>query len=208
MFGLCKMQNKYELILASGSPRRKELLAYLNIPFKIIVSDIDENIKEKDPQKLVRKLSILKGSAVFDKVKCDNPLIVSADTIVVLDNKVLGKPKDINEAKETLLLLSGKTHKVITGVSILTKNMSFNFTQTTYVDFYEIENRELNNYLESKDSLDKAGAYGIQGKAQIFIKGINGSYSNVVGFPVAEFIIELKKKLKTNKLQDAFILQL
>lgn len=191
-------QNKLQLILASASPRRKELLSYLNINYKIIVSDIDETSTEKDPSKLVENLAYQKMTAV--KSKLDNDFcIISADTIVVYQNEVLGKPKCREEAKSMLDKLSGTVHQVYTGVTIATKDRTVSFHECTNVSFNHIDSDLLEAYLDSGDSLDKAGGYGIQGSAVAFVKKVDGCYANVVGLPVNRLINELDRFFKTEQ---------
>jgi len=199
------MNKKYNLILASQSPRRKELLSWLNIPFEIIPSKIDEETDYKLPNEMAMDLAGVKGKDIFnicsknpEMGKTYFPIVVSADTLVSLDEKVLGKPQSLSDAKDMLMLLSGKKHKVTTGVYIkLYTNQNEAIKERTFyvetvVEFSKITSDLLEDYLKTKDSLDKAGAYGIQNQAQTFIKNLNGSYSNVVGFPLHEFIEEIK----------------
>ena len=189
--------NKYKLILGSQSPRRKELLAWLNIPFKIITADLDEISNESDPSEVAMDIAHQKGRAVFSKLdKTENGFVISSDTIVVLNDKIYGKPKDREHAKQILAELSDETHLVITGVSFifideLGKTREHKFYDQTEVTFKEIDDELMENYLNTGDSLDKAGAYGIQGPSLTFISRVNGSYSNVVGFPLDKIIDEL-----------------
>lgn len=189
---------KYTLILGSQSPRRKELLSWLNVPFKIVTADLDEVSREKDPVEVALDLASQKAHAVFEKVQNENlPFVIASDTIVVLDEKIYGKPKDKAEARSILYELSDKTHLVITGVSFLFKDSSsgrvkeHRFYDSTEVTFNEITGELMDNYIATGDSLDKAGAYGIQGPSLTFISRVNGSYSNVVGFPLDKVVIEL-----------------
>lgn len=183
---------KYQLILASQSPRRKELLGWLNIPFEIRPADIDEEIDERDPQKMVETLALAKAQATLAISPEANPLIIASDTTVFLGQTIFSKPSDRQHARKILLELSGQTHTVFTAVSILTRERSYSFSVATKVTFQKITEDLMAPYLESGDSLDKAGAYGIQGMGLTFVKSVEGSYSNVVGFPLAEFIDELK----------------
>lgn len=192
--------SKIKLILASGSPRRKELLGHLNLPFEIITSHVPEESSETDPVKFALEIARIKGEAVFNDLKVSRPhenfLVISADTIVCLEGKILGKPKDVNEARDYLNQLSGRTHSVFTAVAVrLSKDGatdSFSFVDESQVTFENIDDSLMNNYLSTGDSLDKAGAYGIQGPSLTFISRVQGSYSNVVGFPLSRFIIETK----------------
>lgn len=196
---------KYTLILASKSPRREELLSLVKIPFEISAAKINEKSHFTDPVKIAQDIAKQKGVAVYKEMekrknfkKSFFPLIVAADTIVSLKDKVFGKPKNITEAEDMLLELSGKKHQVTTGVylalvDIDNKNFRENsFYTTTSVQFTSITQDLLGDYLARNDSLDKAGAYGIQSGALTFVSQIQGSYSNVVGFPLSDFIFELK----------------
>lgn len=189
---------KYTLILGSQSPRRKELLSWLNVPFKIVTADLAEVSRERDPVEVALDLASQKAHAVFEKVQNENlPFVIASDTIVVLDEKIYGKPKDKAEARSILYELSDKTHLVITGVSFLFKDSSsgrmkeHRFYDSTEVTFNEITGELMDNYIATGDSLDKAGAYGIQGPSLTFISRVNGSYSNVVGFPLDKVVTEL-----------------
>lgn len=196
---------KYSLILGSQSPRRKELLGWMKVPFEIICSDADESSNIEDPREMVEAIALRKAKAVFELCatkegfgKTFFPLVVTADTIVCLNKVVYGKPKDVNDARRMLRELSGKDHKVLTGVTILALNPENNkikervFSCATHVVFDHITDDILENYLASGESLDKAGSYGIQGQTLTFISHLEGSYSNVVGFPLSHFIDELK----------------
>ena len=197
--------SKIKLILASGSPRRKELLGHLNLPFEIITSHVPEGSSETDPVKFALEIARLKGEAVFNELLISRPLenflVISADTIVCLDGKILGKPKDAHEARSFLSELSGRTHSVFTAVAVkLVRDRasdSFSFVDESQVSFENIDESLMNNYLNTGDSLDKAGAYGIQGPSLTFISQVHGSYSNVVGFPLSRFIIETKDFLSS-----------
>ena len=188
---------KYNLVLGSQSPRRKELLSWLKIPFTIRTADLDEVSNQTDPSQIAQDLASQKAQAV--KTKCsdiENPFIVASDTIVVLDGKIYNKPKDRNEARQILSELSDRTHFVMTGVSFLFKDEDGKwrehlFFDCTEVTFNEITHELMEAYLDTGDSLDKAGAYGIQGPSLTFISKVNGSYSNVVGFPLDKVVGEL-----------------
>lgn len=187
--------SKLKLVLASGSPRRKELLASSFLKFDILVSDIEENSNEVLPHDIAMDLAFQKASAIAKSLKDPSKVILGADTIVVFENEILGKPIDKSDAKLILQKLSGKTHIVYTGVSISCGDKHVSFYEETHVTFRTITSDLLDLYLETGDSLDKAGAYGIQGAGLSFIEKINGSYSNVVGLPIDKVIIELKKIL-------------
>lgn len=195
---------KYKLILASQSPRRKELLGFLNIPFTILPSEIDENSESTDPVIFSQEIALAKAIHIKTQNSndIDNAVIVSADTIVVIDQKILGKPKGIGDAKAMLLELSGREHSVFTSVALLFKNNKKVFTVETKVTFDKISSSLLDNYLKTNDSLDKAGSYGIQGEALTFISKVDGSYSNVVGFPLSHFVSELSDFLSLDLEKD------
>lgn len=179
-----------KIILASASPRRKELLTLAGIDFTVQQADIEEKIApDLKPFEVVEQLAFQKASAVAEKSK--DCIVIGSDTVVSLDNKILGKPKSENEAKEMLKLLSGKTHKVYTGVAIISDEKNVSFYEETEVEFYELTDREIADYVATGEPMDKAGAYGIQGKGCVLIKRINGDYFNVVGLPVARLYREL-----------------
>ncbi|NOT78749.1 MAG: septum formation protein Maf [Bacteriovoracaceae bacterium] len=189
---------KYQLILGSQSPRRKELLSWLNIPFKIVTADLAEISEEEDSEKIAMDLASQKAHAVWEQLPgTQECFVMASDTIVVLDGKLYGKPSSKDDARRILKELSGKTHEVITGVSFLFKNFETNkirehlFFDSTEVEFNEISKDLLESYIATGDSFDKAGAYGIQGPSLTFISKINGSYSNVVGFPLNKIVSEL-----------------
>ncbi len=186
---------KYNVILASKSPRRKELLEMLDIPFEIHTKDgIDETYPEDLPaEKVAEYLSRLKGNAYAADIR-DNELYITADTVVILDSKIYGKPKDEEDAIEMLMTLQGRTHKVVTGVTITTKNSMESFSTQTGVTFAEISREEAALYVRKYKPLDKAGAYGIQewiGCAAV--AGIDGSFYNVMGLPVHQLYKVLKE---------------
>ena len=170
------------LILASQSPRRKKLLAHLNMPFTIRVADIDEAMDPaKPPAEEVARVSLAKALAVPRE---ETDVVIAADTIVVLDGRVLGKPADKAEARAMLTALSGKTHQVMTGVTVLQGNKSRTHTEITEVFFRPLSQKEIDRYVESGEPMDKAGAYGIQGGASLFVEKLHGDYYNVMGLPV------------------------
>jgi septum formation protein len=186
---------KYNLVLGSQSPRRKELLKATFLNYSIETSDIEEKSDKQIISDFVMDLAFIKAEDVFNKCvsKIENPLVLGADTIVVIDGKVLGKPKSREEAKEMLKLLSNSKHEVLTGVSLISKDKKVNFYDKTTVEFENITDDLMELYLDTEESMDKAGAYGIQAYALAFIKGIEGSYSNVVGLPTNLVIQKLKE---------------
>ncbi len=169
-------------ILASSSPRRKELLQHIVDAFEIIVPDVDENIDKPDPEKLVLDLSRLKAEAISKDFEQKDAIIIAADTIVVHDDKVLGKPKDYDEAFETLEHLSGVSHFVYTGVCIKYNETDIRFCEKTKVHFRELSDEEIKTYIETMKPYDKAGSYGIQ--ESDFCIELEGLYSNVMGLPI------------------------
>ncbi|MDP4084558.1 MAG: Maf family protein [Bacillota bacterium] len=183
------MQN---LILASSSPRRKELLENLQLSFNILSSDVDESFDPKlPPEEVVMELADRKAKVIFK----ENPdaCVIGSDTIVVLDGKILGKPKNEEDAVSMLQMLSGRQHDVYTGVSILSKERSSLFFEKTEVSFWELTVEEIKAYVRSGEPFDKAGAYGIQQFGSMLVKKINGDYFAVVGLPVSRTIRELRK---------------
>ena len=189
-----------KFILASKSPRRKEILNKLNFNFKVIPSNIDEsNIDIKiNPIDYCMQLAELKAHAI--SLKYSDHTIIGADTIVVIKNTILNKPKNFQEAFNMLKKLSDNTHQVITGVSIQNKalNIKFTFHDKTDVTFYQLTDNEITEYIKNYNPMDKSGSYGIQDGSAIFVKKIIGSYDNIVGFPISKFYHFLKK-LKLDK---------
>ena len=176
------MSSEAVLILASGSPRRKELLSNFNIPFQIIVPDTEENCVGK-AREVVRVLALEKGKVVFDLHK--EAYVLSADTLVSMDEVVMGKPQDAQEAKEMLARLSGKTHQVYTGIALHCPNgQVLCDVVKTDVTFDALSEKCIESYVAGGEPMDKAGAYGMQGKGSTFVTRINGSPSNVIGLPL------------------------
>ena len=170
------------VILASASPRRKELLGLFRVPFEIRVADIDEAMDpRKAPFDEVARVSRLKALAVSRE---DGDTVIAADTIVVCEGTVLGKPKSEDEAKRMLRLLSGRDHQVMTGVTVLRGSKSETFTEVTDIHFRELSEKEIAAYVATGEPMDKAGAYGIQGGAALFCSHMVGDYYNVMGLPV------------------------
>ncbi len=183
-----------KLILASSSPRRKELLQYFNFELEIIKPEVDETPEAFESfEDLTISLAKRKSSFVKNKIKSENHPILAADTIVVIDGEVLGKPKDKEDARKMLLKLSGRTHEVFTGVSIEFKGKTEAFSIKTEVEFKKLSKKELDDYISSKEPYDKAGAYALQGQGSFMVKSLNGSYSNVIGLPIEEVIEKLQK---------------
>ena len=173
-------------ILASKSPRRKELLKNIGIDAQVFPANIDETaLNGLLPESLVQQLSMLKASHVAHTFNCE-VYVIGADTVVVLDGEIFGKPRNIEEATDMLRRLSGRTHEVYTGYCVInTKtNLAVSKYEKTQVTFRSITEEEIKAYVKSREPMDKAGAYGIQEKGSIFIEKINGDYFNVVGLPV------------------------
>lgn len=195
-----------KIILASSSPRRRELMAQAGFAFEVLVSEADETIETETPGEMVEVLSERKAAAVAEEIKKqgfaeESVLLVGADTMVAIDGKKLGKPKDEKGAEEMLEELSGRTHQVYTGVTLIRLKKAENgsilqesrtFSEGTDVSFYPLTKEEIRSYIATGDPMDKAGAYGIQGKAAVFVKEIKGDYNNVVGLPIARLYQELK----------------
>ena len=182
------VQPDLPVILASASPRRKELLEQLGLQFVINPAHIDESMfLNEDALKYVRRLSKEKGRAIAEKYP--EHIVISADTIVVYNEKMLGKPIDKADAFRMLRLLSGNTHKVITAFSILCgiKNINITEDELTEVRFRDLSDTDINEYIDGGSPMDKAGAYGIQDLSAILVRSISGCYYNVIGFPIAHF---------------------
>ena len=171
-----------QLILASQSPRRKELLGLFHIPFEIRVADIDETMDPAcDPCKEVARVSHAKAEAIPREPE---DVVIAADTIVVCAGQVLGKPRDEADAFRMLRLLSGRDHQVMTGLTVLRGSSAVVCTEITDIHFRELSDREILAYIRTKEPMDKAGSYGIQGGAALFAEKIHGDYYNVMGLPV------------------------
>ena len=180
-----------ELILASQSPRRKELLGLFGLPFVIRVADIDETMDETvAPYDEVARVSREKAMAV-ERARGD--IVVAADTIVVCENRVLGKPKDEEEARAMLSLLSGRDHQVMTGMTVLKDDVCLSCTEVTDIHFRPLTQKEIAAYVATGEPMDKAGAYGIQGGAALFAEKMVGDYHNVMGLPVCKLRILLEQ---------------
>ena len=180
-----------KLILASQSPRRRELLGLLGIPFEIRVPNADETMDPTgEPAQQVALVSRRKAEATPRE---EDAVVVAADTIVVCDGTILGKPKDPEDAVRMLRLLSGRTHQVMTGLTVLYQDKVCSHTEVTQVTFRELSDSEILGYVRSGEPMDKAGAYGIQGGAALFAQGICGDYYNVVGLPVCRLVQVLQE---------------
>ncbi|ONN27793.1 septum formation inhibitor Maf [Thermosipho affectus] len=169
------------LILATTSPRRIDIFKMLNITFKVIPPNINENINEKNPEELVKKLSLIKAKSIKEK-----GIIIAADTIVYFNGKIFGKPKDYDEAYNMLKTLSANWHTVYTGVTILTENETITFCEKTNVKFKPLTDELIKYYINTSKPFDKAGAYGIQELGAILVEKIEGDFYNVMGFPISK----------------------
>lgn len=197
-----------KIILASQSPRRHELIKRLNLDFEVVSPDFDEKLEDDNySDKKIESLSLKKSRSVlrhtsnpsrtdFNSLK--NSLIISADTVVVLDNKILGKPKDEADAKKMLRSLSGKRHFVVTAITVLDSDTRkfYNAVEKTFVTFCDLSDELINDYVQTKKPLDKAGSYGIQEMGSEFIKSVEGDLENVIGLPT--------KVLKTLLIQAGY----
>jgi len=193
---LCCLLNNLSMqtiYLASKSPRRRDLLKQLGVKFRLVIPEVSEKISERNPKRFAMRLARQKVESVEKNIK--KGIIIGVDTVVVINNKILGKPKDKNDARMMIKLLSNKKHKVISGLYILSKpnNRAILTSEMTKVKFRKLSDNEIEKYISSREPYDKAGAYGIQGKAKIFIENISGCYYNVVGLPIYQLLACLKK---------------
>jgi len=187
------MHIPYNIILASNSPRRKELLSGIDIPYTVsTLPDIDESYPETLPHEEVAEYLARKKAAAYLPNLQDNTLLITADTTVLLHDKILEKPIDKADAKRMLRLLSGETHRVITGVCLTTKSIQRSFSAVAFVTFGELSDQEIDYYVEKYNPMDKAGAYGVQEWiGYVAVKHIEGSYFNIMGLPIYEVYREL-----------------
>ena len=187
-----------KIILASASPRRRELLAQAGFSFEVKVSDAGETTTEREPEKIVEELALRKAEAAAAEE--EDALVIGADPIVAADGKILGKPHSREEAFAMLSMLQGRTHQVYTGVALILKESGTErrqvFSEKTDVTMYAMTEQEIRAYINTGEPMDKAGAYGIQGRAAIYIERIDGDYNNVVGLPIARLYQEVKKGMK------------
>ncbi len=193
------MLKHYTLVLASSSPRRAELLRAAGIDFTVRAADVDETIRPNEsPRDYVLRLSREKARAVVR----DEELALGADTTVVIDGEIIGKPADAEEARRMLRALSGQWHEVLTGVTLARADQTVSEVSSTRVKFAELSDAEIEWYVSSGEPMDKAGAYAIQGGASLFIERIEGSYSNVVGLPV-RLTYQLARRMGVDLLRIA-----
>ncbi|WP_300714724.1 Maf family protein [uncultured Acetatifactor sp.] len=194
-----------KIVLASASPRRRELLEQIGLPFEVRVSDVEEKAAVLDPGQLVEELSRQKAEAVLAALEeaAEDTIVIGADTVVAMEGHILGKPADSEDAAGMLEGLSGKSHEVYTGVTLLYRPAAGEsggseicrktFYERTKVSFYSLTKKEISDYVSSGECLDKAGAYGIQGVFARYVRGIEGDYNNVVGLPVGRLYQEAKE---------------
>ena len=189
------------LILASSSPRRRELLTQIGLKFEVIASNAEENTKSREPSEMVQELSLLKATDVFAGIppeEREGTIVIGADTLVSLGGRVMGKPVDERHAQKMLAELQGNTHQVYTGVTLLWQAAGAQepqrktFYEKTDVTMFPMSTEEIKSYIATGEPMDKAGAYGIQGKCAAYIRGLSGDYYNVVGLPVGRLYQELK----------------
>ena len=197
---------KKKIILASASPRRQELLTQIGLDFEVHPSDWEEKTEKELPGEVVQELSFHKAMEVYHRLQAgageslaeESLVVIGADTIVACQGQILGKPGDKERAAGMLRLLQGGVHQVYTGVSLVWqeqgKTESFYFYECTYVRVFTMKEEEISGYVETGEPIDKAGAYGIQGRFAAFIRGIDGDYNNVVGLPVGRLYQEMKKR--------------
>lgn len=184
---------KYKrVVLASASPRRKELLSRIGFEFEVIPAKGEEVVTSSDPAQVVMELSHQKALEVSKEVSEDT-LVIGADTVVALDSRILGKPKNYNEAFDMISSIQNGAHSVFTGVTIVCGNYVKSFYVETIVHVYDMTKEEIDEYISTKDCYDKAGGYGIQNYFSKYVKGIEGDYFNVVGLPVSALAREIKR---------------
>ena len=204
LFKIDKIEESEEMnkkiILASASPRRKELLSSMGLEFEVIPSNVEENIEQENfSTALIEKLAYEKARNVADKLKVPS-LVIGSDTVVVINKHILGKPKDKKDAFNMLKILSGKTHKVISAIAVIDTETGKTLKDfvSSDVNFKTLSDEEINAYIATREPMDKAGAYAIQGYAGMFVKSINGCYSNIVGistYKLAEMLKEFGVKI-------------
>lgn len=190
------MKTEKKIILASGSPRRRELLTQIGIAYEVIPSEADETVNEKNPARVVEILSERKAVEVAERLEGENYLVLGADTVVALDDRILGKPADEEDAFRMLESLQGRIHQVYTGVALVCRENGSLIRQVfhvkTDVEVVPMTEGQIREYICTGDPMDKAGAYGIQGGFAAYIRGISGDYYNVVGLPVCEVAQRLR----------------
>ncbi len=197
------------MILASASPRRRELMKLAGFHFAVMPAQGAEVADAENPADLVEQLSFHKAAEIAAKIPEENAdyLIVGADTVVAAEGKILGKPKDREDAEKMIRTIAGRTHQVYTGVTLILRMTDGNtvsriFHECTDVEVWEMTDAEIGAYIDTPEPYDKAGAYGIQGAFAVYVKGIRGDYDNVVGMPIARTYHEIKSLLEENSIKD------
>ena len=181
-----------KVILASQSARRKELLKYLFDDYEIIPSGADETPPDGVDSEDIPEILAVRKAMDIAKEHTES-LVIGCDTVVILDGKIYGKPHDMNDAFNMLRTLSGRTHKVVSGVCICYNGKTMSFSQTTLVTFYSLSDEDILRYINESSPLDKAGSYGIQDRGGLFVRSLEGDHYNVIGFPIARLKIELER---------------
>ena len=189
-----------KIILASKSPRRREILETMGVEFEIDVADVDESVSsELSPVEAVCEISKRKAQKVAER-HADDVIVISADTVVVIDEKIIGKPKDKEDAFNIIKSLSGRTHQVYTGFTVCGKGKTKTDFEVTSVCFKTLCDDDIKRYVATGEPMDKAGAYGIQQKGNLFVEYIHGDYYNVVGFPISKICVTIKELFGINLL--------
>ncbi|GAA4299553.1 Maf family protein [Anaerocolumna aminovalerica] len=188
----------YKIILASGSPRRKEIFEQIGIDFSVVISEDEEVIQKSRPDEIVEELATKKACSVAADME-EGTIVIGADTMVALDGQVMGKPKNEQDAKDMIGKLQGKKHQVYTGVCAVIKEIGkeeriIRFVQCTDVWVYPMTEEQIDAYVATGEPMDKAGAYGIQGKFAVHIEKVEGEYLNIVGFPISKLYQTLMKE--------------
>ena len=202
----CEDKIMSRIVLASASPRRRELLKQIGLTFDIMPSHIDEVLRGSSPAENVMGLAMDKAKDIYDQLTArggTDLLVIGADTVVALEQEILGKPKDEADALRMLTFLQGHTHQVYTGVCLMTSNGAQTFYGKTDVTMYPATEEQLKAYIASSEPMDKAGSYAIQGLGTVFVQGIHGDYNNVVGLPVAEIWQRINSDAAMRAIMDA-----
>ena len=186
--------NFKRIVLASGSPRRRELLEQVGMKFDVVVSDVEEKVTKTLPGDVVCELSSQKAMAVYEMLEDrENILVIGADTVVSANNVILGKPKDFEDAVSMIKMLQDGEHSVYTGVTLVIEGRCHTFSEETKVKVYPMTEEQICAYVKTGEPMDKAGAYGIQGLFAAYVRGIDGDYNNVVGLPVGRICEYLRR---------------
>lgn len=186
----------YPVVLASASPRRREILEQIGIEPVVVPGSLEEKTASTAPEEVVKELSLMKAQHVYEtsvKGRMDGAVVIGSDTVVSAGGRILGKPATKEEAKDMIRLLSGGVHEVYTGVTLIRGERKITFAEKTAVSVWPMTEEEIEAYAACGESMDKAGAYGIQGRFAAFIRGIDGSYTNVMGLPAGRTYQELKR---------------